>query len=1052
MDQDGFAEFYIACNPPLLSRGVGHIIQSAKAACPNGELAEILYEPNVPWFKCITMGRHKESVTRIMKDLLIELVTLEVERLGFDAEEDVIDTDVLQADVTMKAAEPRLISWMVYQSLGSDIYDTFVKYQYPEFMASLPYKAIWRGLEKSSCTFENFISVFRHLIKSENAPATAADFALCNDCQISYNVRGNLVYIGSFTSAAALEKVIQKLETMLNLLTNNIKVATHSILPEGRENLRLAFRWLHRIGLHQATFAVPCRNLPVANEYKLLLNATTIRTEKMDKFGRWISDDTVYPLKDAPKTDVGQKFKAFKSYFPRPKPRFANIRAIPYGLQPEAKEAYSSQAKAQGIRRASNNLESALPEKGAESRHEILDPELHDIEEPPIYQQSSILVREAYASPGKEEDLADFVQRSRFVDTLTLNPQQSIGGSLLIDWVEGVESATESESAMNDSSQEEALISFDESSGESQCGSETIGIMEPDSMDELRRLQNGIVQFEQFEQSDDLILLNSQPEDPRANIMQDSDNELADTCLLSSEIPQMVNIFSPVMNKSTTVLDESNPLEARETNKHSDSLVRFGLMEEKPREVYRTMNQKASRLNSNEFPPLGGSSSSSKKPVKKPLSYSGAAKLPKSRTPKESRNIANLKPTNEKLGSLSTEELTLTSDVGKKKSKEPRDSVLDEKCDYAVPQKSDILQNSEGQLKEMSQILELSPGYVSLEVVFGRIYIKQLAPNMVNDSASQYTYQSVSDMVKFLNSPKFLQRCVGFSPILSTMGGDADVLVNITPPDELPWRLSEKEIWYDFRCKFPDSGGESFVLELNAKTFQYRCRGPRQEIFAMYMHCPERAWDMKACGTRSTALGDEARFVCFAASLFEHMAIYIADDNGDVTIEFSENTAFQAAVKSITMRQVARYRHQKKADSSLFSITMKYKLEESVSPVMCDRGQVKIGERRNFVSPDGSSNSALPHQYLEASITSSRLSSFFEENVQLESGNKATWNVDHLQSQGVFEDILRPAFGMITHMDQIGASNNTMRYVSDHDAFHESLVTSAGKKKKLEFW
>lgn len=211
--------------------------------------------------------------------------------------------------------------------------------------------------------------------------------------------------------------------------------------------------------------------------------------------------------------------------------------------------------------------------------------------------------------------------------------------------------------------------------------------------------------------------------------------------------------------------------------------------------------------------------------------------------------------------------------MGEKKSKEPRDAIPDDRFDYAVPQKSDILRHSEDCLKDMSQILELSPGYVSLEVMFGRIYIKKLAPSMVKDSASEYSYQSVTETTNFLNGPKFPQDCVGFSPILSTMGGDADLLANITPPDDLPWRLSEKEIWYDFQCKYPDSRGESFVLELNAKTFQYRCRGPRKELFSMYMHCPERAWDMKACGARSTALGGEARFVCFAASLFEHMAI-----------------------------------------------------------------------------------------------------------------------------------------------------------------------------------
>lgn len=255
------------------------------------------------------------------------------------------------------------------------------------------------------------------------------------------------------------------------------------------------------------------------------------------------------------------------------------------------------------------------------------------------------------------------------------------------------------------------------------------------------------------------------------------------------------------------------------------------------------------------------------------MSYSDAAKLPKPRTQQEWRQVANSTNINEQLRPLSTKVFTSTSDAGRKQSKEPRDSVPHKLSDYSVPQKSDILQDLEDQLIVTSQILELAPGYVSLEVVFGRIYIKKLSPRLVKDSASEYTYYSVTKAVEFLNNPEFPQDCVGFSPILSAMGGDADVLVDITPPGELPWRLSEKEMWYDFECKFPDAQGESFVLELNAKTFQYRCRGPRQELFAMYMHCPERAWDMKACGARSTALGAEARFVCFAASLFEHMAI-----------------------------------------------------------------------------------------------------------------------------------------------------------------------------------
>lgn len=166
------------------------------------------------------MDKHKESVTRIIKDLLLELVNAEVVRLELDAPKDVTDADVPQVNVTMKAPEPLLASWMVYQSPGTDTYDEYIEFQYPAFMASLPHKEIWRGLENSSGTFEDFLSAFRLLIKSEHAPATTADFALCNDCQIACNMRQNLVYIGSSTSEAALKKVVTKLETVLSLLVS----------------------------------------------------------------------------------------------------------------------------------------------------------------------------------------------------------------------------------------------------------------------------------------------------------------------------------------------------------------------------------------------------------------------------------------------------------------------------------------------------------------------------------------------------------------------------------------------------------------------------------------------------------------------------------------------------------------------------------------------------------------------------------------------------------------------------------------------------------------
>jgi hypothetical protein len=351
--------------------------------------------------------------------------------------------------------------------------------------------------------------------------------------------------------------------------------------------------------LHQATFAVPCGNLTVENEYKLLLNAAAIRMEKKNKYGRWIPDDIIYPLKNASKTNVGQKSKVFKSFHPCRKLRFEDIRPVPYGSQPAAKEV-SSSAEAQETTSEAGDMESAVLEQGTKNCNGAPGPELYGGEELPIYRQSSTSDRQAHTSTVKEEGSVQLGQRSRFVETLIQNfSQESIRDSHRIDWVEGIENAAPSESEMDDFYQDEPLISFDESSNEPQRDGETFDAVEPNSVDdELRRLHKGIMQLHQFEQSDDLIMLDNDPESPRANILQNSDNDLANTCLLSSEIPRIENVLSPMLDKDATGLDESNPLEARETNVFSDSLVRFGLMEERPRELYRTMNQRSGRPNS----------------------------------------------------------------------------------------------------------------------------------------------------------------------------------------------------------------------------------------------------------------------------------------------------------------------------------------------------------------------------------------------------------------------------------------------------------------------
>ncbi|KAL6868638.1 hypothetical protein J3F83DRAFT_707298 [Trichoderma novae-zelandiae] len=1085
MAESGIVEFYITCNPPLLASGVKDLIESVELACQD-ELLEILYEPDIPWFKCITMAEYQHKVSDTIQFLMHDLLDAEVGKLGFNAVEDIdVEEGNAHPDILQKVPDnPRIIPWLVYKSLGDDIYDTFADHQFPVTMANIPYKSTWRGLQNSSgVSIDTLLSAFSLLSKSKDAPVTAHDFAFATNCEISYNLRGELVYIGSWESMETVDKTVRKLNSMLNLLASKPQVASHILLLEGQAAVRLAYKWMSHVGLARATFATPSGHSAIATEYKLLSNAAVIRTESLDIHGRWIPDTTVYPLKDAPQTEAGQTFNAFKGYVPPTKARDAKVRllhesevvkgttvALPAG--PETSNSTHGPVHSNQMAPADSLKKLTSPVPANNNRDIDRHQSILDDQEPFAYQQphlSTVLsptLRGADAMMGSMQPLANTEAE------LVRNHGPSAAGRCILDWEEEIQP----QFTMPDRRQADLLISLNEpDEEEALSGSGSIGSATQNTIMELQEVNDGLVRLEQFKSSnDDLICLDY--DEPPAQKLPPGGTSSWGTC-------------------EHDPISESNPLDAQEqdlTKRDSDDPVRFGLLEEKPRELFQTMNQRGGRainpsgkaapspkrnrsrakqapakrsqsiqsstrrnpstptepkrnpeFDSN-FPALVKTPKSPKKHAGKPLMYADAAKFPNAPHSTTGRPLQR-PPLFPGLGGSSTQSAWVP-EPQVKPSKEPKLENIHEKDGHLPQEKSDVLREAEQQLKEASQVLELAPGYVSLQVVFGRIYIKKMAPGLVDHSGSGPIH-SVDDVVGLLNSATFRQDCIGFSPILSTLASDANMLVNITPSGESPWHLFEKETWYDMECVYyGPKGEEPAIVELNADTFQYRVRGPRQEMFAVYLHCPQRAWDMKACGVRSTALAPEYKLKCFVEGIVNQMDILVDEKTG-LRIQYPDYGRARE-IESIAMRQVARYRHGKKKDSSVLTITMTYSMEESLST---DRARGAQGVRV-FACPKSSLNSALPHQYVVASITSSRLSRHFSKNVDLEYGDKAAWDTDQLESDDVFEDMLRPAFGMISHMDHIGSSNDTMRDTNDLDAVHDALVESDGKKKKWAFW
>ncbi|KAL6895782.1 hypothetical protein HDV57DRAFT_521073 [Trichoderma longibrachiatum] len=1091
MAESGVVEFYITCNPPLLALGVKDLVESVQLACQD-ELLEILYEPDIPWFKCITMAEHQNKVTETIQFLMHDLLDAEVDQLNFNAIEDMdVQEGTVHPDVLQKVPDnPRVIAWLLYKSLGDDIYDAFSEHQFPVTMAKIPYKSVWRGLQNSSgVPLDTLLSVFSVLSKSKDAPVTANDFAFSTNCEISYNFRGELVYIGSWESMEAVESTVRKLNSMLNLLASKPQVASHILLLEGQAPVRLSYKWMSHVGLARATFAVPTADLDIANEYKLLSNAAVVRTETLDRHGRWIPDNTVYPLKDAPLAKAETAFIPFKGYAPPAKARDAKVRLLhesdvvkgPNVLSPKN----SSPARAElsnnhrgygqschtGTRDAvADSLEptSFLPasnDQGTDHHQHLLDDD-----EPFDYQQPSA---STLLSPTLHDSSAivEYVQPLAYPETEVVRRQgPSVGKSCLLDWQDAIQFQS---TVAIPGDCEGDLISFDELD-DGTTGSGPAGRDIHHTVMALQEVNDRLARLEQFKTSnDDLICLDY--DEPSAQRQT-----------------QEASVLDPCDHGRS---DENNPLEAQDqhlTSEISDDLLRFGLAEEEPRVLFRTMKQRGGRpINSSrkaapspkgnssrakqspakrnqsiqssarrdsstpteprrnpefdsDFPALPKAPNSPKKQAMKPLLYADAARFPNGSHSMKGRPLQ--RPPQFPAPGGSSSQPGWVPEPEAKLSKEPKLENIHEKDGYLPQEKSDILKEAEQQVKQASQILELAPGYVSLEVVFGRIYIKKMAPGLVDHSGSGPTH-SAEEVLGLLNGATFRQECIGFSPILSTSASDANVLVGITPSGESPWHLFQKETWYDLECVYyGPKGEEPVIVELNADTYQYRVRGQRQEVFAVYLHCPQRAWDMKACGVRANALTPDYKLKCFVESIVNQMDILVDEKRG-LRIQYPDYGRTRE-IESITMRQVARYRHGKKRDSSVLMVTMTFPMEESSSTDKA-RGEEKV---RLFACPKSSVNSALPHQHVVASVTSSRLGRYFDKNVTLEYGDKAAWDTDQLESENVFEDMLRPAFGMISHMDHVGSSNDTMRDTNDLDAIHDALVESDAKKKKWVFW
>ena len=214
-----FAEFYISCNPPLLPDGVDNVVKKAKLDLQQNVrelIIEMLYEPEVPWFKIISRSVFQDEITRCIQRILTSIAD-DIAPVDVDAEEEDKPRNERgkKVDVHITAERyPDMIPWISHEDssiLRPEMFDQ----RFPVKMENLRHRVLWRAYR-----FSNFTSLHDLLGRASRALAdpgvewTLDELGSHFQCAVAHNLheRATVVYIGSGYSVENVNRLLETLD------------------------------------------------------------------------------------------------------------------------------------------------------------------------------------------------------------------------------------------------------------------------------------------------------------------------------------------------------------------------------------------------------------------------------------------------------------------------------------------------------------------------------------------------------------------------------------------------------------------------------------------------------------------------------------------------------------------------------------------------------------------------------------------------------------------------------------------------------------------------
>ncbi|KAM6539435.1 hypothetical protein FALCPG4_001241 [Fusarium falciforme] len=1061
------------------------------------KVLEILYDPQVPWFKVIAYVEYQAEILRWMQSRLEQLLEEEAGAIDQDADqEDEFDIggSKVQPDVEVLADKPHIVSWPVYsEGLGASVgkYDTF---RFPQHIQELPHKTIWRGLEcVEGATISDLTSKFDILWPTLDSKTSLRKLEEPGNLQVTYNCTETLAYIGTESDAQSLETAIRKLDTLLSFMDAPFTKESHLILAEAARPFRVSYQCLTHTGLSNLTYIDPTITFGADQERKLIEGAASLRVVTADARGRLSLDPTVYPLEHKLAKDPKLGFSSFAHYeYTNKRPNTSDsteIRSIhqtrrQQQLLKKAAQPVKTPKETSRISKGLVNIEnegnepkilsSAIGKKKVQKEtglEGILFSELRGDSwqgsRSPLPTETSVAnwidgIELNYAKgsleliPGLSE--GNEVQHGITPD-MTASVMTLAGGALLDLGSDDLQAGLE-QTPKNSETQHLELLNFEEMVPSRQL----VGVRTPklrpgdDSIPNLLDSESPVKEFHgMFAHVDPFTLA-----------VETGLNQGGNTCEKQKTLPPGeslmdyldCHVHTPALMDSMD-RDKQKSQSGKENKSaagHSSGVV-FGKQGDATKEFFQTMRQKAASR------PTWANIASKKKPTEGQneeapfgpnvrVSTVLAIPKPAGSEQKENRTRANA------MGSQTfVENEPPSQNDGPSRGKSlglatvSRDTSLPASATRAVPgmdlvtpdfmEGIEVVAKAEGKLQELVRILQVTPGLICLEAKFGRVCFKNQPPSLVNiGQGPAWSSESVLDR---LNSNEHeSQGAVGFYTILTTNGAEADLLSQLTA-GKTSWMLREKQVYYEIVCRSHD-GVTSLVVKVDADTFEYECLPTTQELSHLYVHCARRAWDVKFAISRMDLEAVPEDFKLFARSLVDSMSIS-SKNTGQIEIEADQDVRFGWQIERINIRHLAKYRNGPKGRSCL-TITMTRIVKKF--PNASNKHKTKFRGQTVPTTPPGKGS---PTQWFEAHISSTRAEKLFEENLGLVFGERTRWTVEKLMEDGILSALCEPALRMVTKMDHVGESNSASQgFRTTGGQAYGTIDNTRDGKQEYQFW